>query len=82
MPLIATNAHIVMKGKSQPVQSMQPTTFIGAVLVATAVAGGVYWWHATGEAPPAAEQPQAVPRSGAYIGSIKSDETTAAAKPT
>lgn len=71
-----------MKGKSQPVQSMQPTTFIGAVLVAIAVAGGVYWWHAPGDAPPAAEQPQAAPRSGAYIGSIKSDEATATAKPT
>ena len=71
-----------MKGKSQPVQSMQPTTFIGAVLVAIIVAGGVYWWHATGDAPRAAEQPQQAPRSGAYIGSIQSDGTAATATPT
>jgi len=61
--------------------SMQPMTLIAAVLVATAMAGGVYWWH-TSDATPA---PMAAPShatQGAFIGSIDGAQTPAAAQPT
>lgn len=49
--------------------SIQPMTFVIAVLVAVSVACGVYWWHAPDPAEaPAAPQPQAA--KGAFIGSV------------
>ncbi len=55
--------------------SIQPMTFVVAVLVAVSVAGGVYLWH-TSDAPetPKAAQPQAV--KGAIIGSAGGDPLT------
>lgn len=59
---------------------LQPTIFIAAVLVATATAGGVYWWHAARTSPhAAAPQPQGT--GGAFIGSITGGPTTTAATP-
>ncbi len=55
---------------------MQPMTFIGAMLVAMAAAGAVFWWHASGSAPtPAVKAPSSA--RGAFIGSV--DGTQAAA---
>ncbi|WP_439891794.1 lipase secretion chaperone [Ralstonia sp. 25C] len=59
---------------------MQPMTFVAAMLVAMAAAGGVFWWHASGSAPaPTAEAPASA--RGAFIGSVGSTQaaTTAAA---
>lgn len=58
--------------------SIQPMTFVVAVLVAVSVAGGVYWWH-TSDAPdtPVASQPQAA--KGAFIGSAGGEPSTTGA---
>ena len=56
---------------------MQPMTFIAAMLVAMAAAGGVFWWHASGSAPvPPAEAPSSA--HGAFIGTVGNTQAPAA----
>ena len=57
---------------------MQPMTFVAAMLVAMAAAGGVFWWHASGSTPvPTAEAPSSA--RGAFIGSVGRTQAAAAA---
>lgn len=64
-----------MKTRPSP---MQPMTFVAAVLVAVATAGGVYWWHAREAAPAVAPVPPR-PTAGAFIGSINATPAQEAA---
>lgn len=56
--------------------SMQPMTFVAAVLVAVVAAGGVFWWHATGSGEVSTAKVPA-PSGGAFIGSVGSAQATA-----
>lgn len=60
--------------------SMQPMTFVVAVLAAAVAAGGVFWWHDSGgvQARSASAPPSA---GGAFIGSVGSTQDPIAAQP-
>nr|QBC16460.1 lipase specific chaperone [Ralstonia pickettii] len=57
--------------------SIQPMTFVVAVLVAVSMAGGVYWWHASDAPDAPMAQPQAA--KGAFIGSVGAEPSAQAA---
>ena len=54
--------------------SIQPMTFVVAVLVAVSMAGGVYWWHASDAPDSPMAQPQAA--KGAFLSLIHISEPT------